>query len=420
MKVLSLFCRIPAGHPLRGIKNDKIKSVNFELETHHCEIQRRVREFCDREIIPRAQENDLKEVFPWDLVPKAAPLGLFGIVFPKKYGGAEMDSVSLCLILEELGRADASFALTIESHNGLCTNHIYMHGSEEQRRKYLPRLVSGEALGAWALTEPQAGSDAAGLKTKAVLEGGRWVINGSKTFTTQGSVAGVYVIFAQTSDSAGGGRGLTAFVMEKGTPGLSIGKIEKKMGLHASDTAQLHLHDVKVGPEQVVGRVGRGFRDAMKVLDAGRVAISGISVGIARGSLEEGLKRVRERKEEYGIRPDNPGLTVAQRTLAQLASEIDAARLLYLRAACLMDQGRPFSKEASMAKLISGDLAMKAPTEILDLIGPEGASLDCPVQRFFRDAKLYQIGEGSTQIQQLVISRHLLNEPVREKELAHA
>ena len=397
--------------------------MNFDLKPEHIEIQRRVREFCEREVMPRAQENDEKGVFPWDLVPGLRRLGLLGIIFPKKYGGQELDTISLCLILEELGRADAALALTVESHNGLCTNHIFMHGSEAQRQKYLPRLCSGEALGAWALTEPQAGSDAASLKTTAVFDGKAWTLNGSKTFTTQGSVAGVYVIFAQTcaKDNGSSRDGLTAFVFEKGHPGLQVGKIEHKMGIRSSDTAQLHLSNCRAEPDQVVGTPGRAFRDAMKILDAGRVAISGVSVGIARGAVEEGIKWVKPRKAQYGITPDSPGLTAAGRTLAQMAAEVDAARLLALRSAFLMDQGRPFSREASMAKLISGDLAMRAPTEVLDVIGPEGASLDHPVQRYFRDAKLYQIGEGSSQIQQLVISRLLLaDEKPAAKIPAHA
>lgn len=382
--------------------------MDFNLTPRQLEIQKEVRDFCEREVIPQAQENDRQEKFHWGLMPGLRRLGLLGIVFPKKYGGREYDAVTLTVILEELGRADAALALTVESHNGLCTNHIYMHGSEEQRLKYVPRLASGEVLGAWALTEPQAGSDAASLRTKAEFDGTHWILNGSKTFTTQGSVAGTYVVFAQNSETAGGGRGLTAFVMEKGTPGLNVGKVEKKMGIRSSDTAQLHLHNVRLTPDHVVGKPGRAFRDAMKILDGGRVAISAIAVGIARASLEEGLRWVKPRCKEYGIRPDSAGLTAAQRTLAQLAAEIDAARLLTYRAAGLMDAGAPYSQEASMAKLISGDLAMKAPTEVLDIIGPAGGSLNCPVQRFFRDAKLYQIGEGSSQIQQLVISRHLL------------
>ncbi len=377
--------------------------MDFKLKPHHLEIQRKVREFCEREVLPRAHEYDIKEQFPWDFVEGAKKLGLFGIFFPKKYGGQELDTVSYCLILEELGRADASLALTVESHNSLCSGHIFLTGNEAQKQKYLSRLARGEVLGAWALTEPGAGSDAASIKTTAVFEGGRWVLNGSKTFTTQGSVAGVYVIMARTGEKA-----LTAFVCDKGTPGLEVGKKEKKMGIRGSDTAQLHLSGVRLGPEHVLGEPGRAFGDVMRVLDGGRVGISGVAVGIARGALEEGIRWVKPRKHQFKIRPDNPGLTGAQKLLADIATEIDAARLLTLRAALLVDNGERYSKEASMAKLMSGDLAMKAPTLILDLFGPHGALMRNPVQRYFRDAKLYQIGEGSSQIQELIISRHLL------------
>ena len=378
--------------------------MDFSLSAQQQEFVGRVREFCDKDVAPRAAHFDQAEQFPWELVEGLKKLGLLGIPFPKEYGGLGLDAVTLALILEELGRVDPALALTVESHNGLCSNHIFLAGNEEQKRKYLPRLAKGEVLGAWALTEPGAGSDAAGITTTARQESGRWVLNGSKTFTTQGSVAGVYVIFANS-----GGRGLSAFVCEKDTPGLTVGKKEKKMGIRASDTAQLHLQDMKLPAEALVGRPGRAFYDAMKVLDGGRVAISGISVGIARGSLEEGVKWVKARKERFGIRGDNPGLTGAQKVLADLAAEIDAARLMMLRAAWLMDQGKPFAREASMAKLVSGELAMKAPTAVLDLMGEWGGSMDSPVQRLFRDAKLYQIGEGSTQIQELIISRHLLS-----------
>ncbi len=384
--------------------------MDFNLTPRHLELQARMRDFCDQKIAPKAAARDQKEEFSWESVPLLKEMGLFGIPFSKKYGGLGEDELGLCVILEELGRVDASIALTIESHNGLCSSQIYLHGSEEQRLSYIPRLASGQDLGAWALTEPQAGSDAASIQTRAEFDGAHWILNGSKTFTTQGSVAGIYVIFAKTSAefTESGREGLTAFVVEKGASGLNIGKIEKKMGLRSSDTAQLHLHNLKLPKEAVIGKAGRAFRDAMVVLDGGRVAISAISVGIARAALEEGIRWVKERQTEYGISPENPGLTYAQRILAQIASEVDAARLLTYRAAFLMDQKRSYSQEASMAKLISGDLAVKATSEILDLIGPEASLLDCPAQRFFRDSKLYQIGEGSSQIQQLVISRHLL------------
>ncbi|MBI5201576.1 MAG: acyl-CoA dehydrogenase family protein [Elusimicrobia bacterium] len=381
--------------------------MDFKLGPKHLELQQKVREWCEKEVMPRAQEFDRKEEFPWPFIDGLRKLGLLGIPFPKKYGGQEIDAVGLVVILEELGRADASLALLVESHNGLCSNHIFIAGNEEQKNKYLTRLAKGEVLGAWALTEPGAGSDAQSIKTTAVFDGKDWILNGSKTFTTQGSVAGTYVIMARTVDPTGK-PGMTAFVVDKGTPGLEVGKKEKKMGLHASDTAQLHLTDMRVPPSQVLGKIGGAFRDVMKVLDAGRVAISGISVGIARASLEEGIRHVKPRKEHFRIAADQPGLSSAGRLLADLATEVDAARLLAYRAAALLDAGEKFTMAASMAKLFSGDLAMKAPTIVLDLFGFEGATLDNPVQRFFRDAKLYQIGEGSSQIQELIISRHLL------------
>ena len=375
--------------------------MDFELSEGHKKLQARVRAFCEKELAPNSEKWDREETFHWDAVPGLKREGLLGIPFPKEYGGQALDTVSLCIILEELGRVDPAVALTVESHNGLCSNHIFLHGSEAQKKKYLPRLTSGEALGAWALTEPMAGSDANSLKTSAVRQNGSWVLNGSKTFTTQGSVAGVYVIFAQT------GKGLSAFVVEKGTPGLSVGKIEHKMGIRSSDTAQLNLDNLKIPEDHLIGQQDKGFYQAMKVLDAGRVAISGISVGIARGAVEHGTAWVKARLEQFGI-GKGPGLTGAQKLLADLATEVDAARLLMYRSAALLDAGKPFSREASMAKLFSGDLAMKAPTMILDLMGLDGARLDNPVQRLFRDAKLYQIGEGSSQIQELIISRNML------------
>ncbi|MBI4056751.1 MAG: acyl-CoA dehydrogenase family protein [Elusimicrobia bacterium] len=382
--------------------------MNFELTPQQKQIQLKVRDFCTRELAPRAQQNDLKETFAWEAVEGLKKHGLLGIPFPKEYGGQNLDMVSYCLILEEIGRVDSSVALTVESHNSLCSSHIFIAGNEEQKKKYIPRLAKGEVLGAWALTEPGAGSDASGIKTRAVQENGHWVINGSKTFTTQGSVAGVYVIFAHTSDAMNS-QSISAFVAEKGTPGLQVGKVEKKMGLHASDTAQLHLTNMKLPKENLLGKPGRAFVDAMKILDAGRVGISGISIGMARGALEEGVKWVKERKKKFKI-GDSPGLTSAQKFLADLATEIDAARFLMLRAAVLCDQGKPYSKEASMSKLFSGELVMKATTQAIDLFGEYGATLDCAVQRYFRDSKLYQIGEGSSQIQELIISRHLLSE----------
>ncbi|MBI4051732.1 MAG: acyl-CoA dehydrogenase family protein [Elusimicrobia bacterium] len=383
--------------------------MNFELTPRQKEIQLKVREFCAKEVAPRARGYDLKEEFPWEVVEGLKKLGLLGILFPKKYGGLGLDMVSYCLILEELGRADSSVALTVEAHNSLCSSHIFLAGNEQQKKKYIPKLAKGEVLGAWGLTEPGAGSDASGIKTRARQENGHWVLNGSKTFTTQGSVAGIYVLFAHTSEAMNS-RSISAFIAEKGMPGLSVGKKEKKMGLRASDTAQLHLVNLKIPKENLLGRPGRAFIDAMNILDAGRVGISGISIGMSRGVVEEGIRWVKERKKQFKISGDSPGLTAAQKLLADLATEIEAARLLMLKSATLLDQGKPYSKEASMSKLFSGELVMKATTQVLDLFGEYGGTFDCPVQKAFRDSKLYQIGEGSSQIQELIISRHLLSE----------
>lgn len=382
--------------------------MDFRLTPSQLDWQRRAREFCEREVAPRAEEFDRKEEFPWPVVEGLRREKLLGLPYPKEYGGQGLDLTTVCLVLEELGRVDPAVALTVESHIGLCSKHIFLAGSEEQKRRYLPRLASGEVLGAWALTEPGHGSDAAAVETRAKLEGGQWVLNGTKTFTTQGSVAGIYVIFASTA------AGLSAFIVEKGAPGLTVGKKERKMGIRASDTAQLNLTDLRLPASALCGREGRAFVDAMKVLDGGRVAISGISVGIARGSLEAGQAWVAERKALFGIEAGNPGLTWAQKLLADLATETEAARLLMLRAAWLADAGQDYSLAASMAKLYSGDLAMRAPTAVLDLFAEAGGRPGCSVQRLFRDAKLYQIGEGSSQIQELIISRYLLGEIKRK------
>lgn len=376
--------------------------MDFDFTPAQLAWRDRVREICDRELAPRAAEFERRETFPWEAVEVLRRHRLLGLPYPKEYGGEGVDMATLCLVLEELGRVDSSVALTVESHIGLCSKHLFLAGSEEQKRKHLPKLTSGEALGAWALTEPGHGSDAAGIQARAVRDGSGWVLNGTKTFTTQGSVAGVYVIFANS------GRGLSAFVVEKGTPGLEVGKVEHKMGLRASDTAQLNLQNLRLPEAALVGRPGRAFSDAMKVLDGGRIAISGISIGMARSALEHGLARVRERREAFGLSPDNPGLTCAQKLLADLATEIEAARALMLRAAWLMDSARDYTLAAAMSKLYSGELQMRATTRVLDLFGEEAAGLDHPVGRQFRAGKLYQIGEGSTQIQQLIISRQLL------------
>src|SRR5574337_285578 len=269
--------------------------MDFELSEGQQAIRAMVREFAEREIAPVAAEFDEREVFPVEIIRKLSELGLLGILLPKEYGGAAMDYISYALILEELARYDASVALTVESHNSLCGNHIYLFGSEVQKRDFLPQLASGQALGAWAITEPGSGSDAAGMQATATREGDQWVLNGTKNFITQGSVAGIYVIMALT-DQVARERGISAFIVEQGTPGLRVGRKEHKMGFRASDTAQVILEGARIPEANLLGELNHGFIDALTILDAGRIGMAALSVGIARGCLEEGLKYAKERQ----------------------------------------------------------------------------------------------------------------------------
>ncbi|CBE67665.1 MAG: acyl-CoA dehydrogenase [Candidatus Methylomirabilis oxygeniifera] len=378
--------------------------MDFELSEEQQAVRTMVRECAEREIAPVAAEIDEQERFPTGIIRKLSELGLMGILFPKAYGGAGMDYISYALILEELGRYDASVALTVESHNSLCSNHIYLFGNEAQRSRYLPQLTSGQALGAWAMTEPGSGSDAAGMQATAVLEGDHWVLNGTKNFITQGSVAGIYVIMALT-DRATRERGISAFIVEQGTPGLRVGRKEHKMGFRASDTAQVILEDVRIPDANLLGDLHHGFIDALTILDAGRIGMAALSVGIARGCLEEGLKYAKER-QAFGRPIAN--FEAIQWKLADMATEIDAARLLVLQAAYLKDTDQPFTKEASYAKLFASETAMKAATEAVQIHGGYGYIKEFPVERYFRDAKFCAIGEGTSEIQRLIIARELL------------
>ncbi len=378
--------------------------MDFELTEDQKAVQRMVREFAQQAIAPVARELDEREEFPAQITAKLSELGLMGILFPKEYGGAGMDYISYALILEELGRYDASVALTVESHNSLCSNHIYLAGTEAQKKRYLPQLTSGKMLGAWGLTEPGSGSDAAGMQTTATLEGDHWVLNGTKNFITQGSVAGIYVVMAIT-DRAKRDRGISAFIVEKGTPGFRVGRKEHKMGFRASDTAQLIFEGARIPKENLLGKLHHGFIDTLKILDAGRIGMAALTVGIARGCLEEGLKYAKERRA-FGHPIAN--YQAIQWKLADMATEIDAARLLVLQAAYLKDTGRPFTKEAAYGKLFSSEVAMKAATEAVQIHGGYGYIKECPVERYFRDAKFCAIGEGTSEIQRLVIARQLL------------
>lgn len=382
--------------------------MNFELTDEQKAVQQMVREFAREEIVTKAAIYDEKAEFPWEIIHKLADLGLLGIIIPQEYGGAGMDYISYALILEEFGRADASIALTVESHNSLAANHIYLAGTEDQKQRYLVPLARGEKLGAWALTEPEAGSDASSIKTTAVLEGDHWTLNGSKSFITQGSVAGICVIMAST-DRTLGKKGISAFIVERETPGLRIGRKEDKLGLRASDTAQLHFEDARIPKENLLGQLNRGFIDTLRVLDGGRIGIASMAVGIARAALEDSLKYAKERVQ-FG--QPIASFQAIQWKLADMATQIDAARLLVHQAAFLMDKGKRVTKEASMAKLYASEVAMRATVEAIQIHGGYGYIKEYPVERYFRDAKLCQIGEGTSEIQRLVIARQLLGREI--------
>jgi hypothetical protein len=378
--------------------------MDFELSEAQRAVQRMVREFAEREVRPAAAEYDERSQFPWDLVRKMGPLGLLGMVVPEAYAGAGMDTVSYVLAMEEIARHDGALALTMASHNSLCQGHILIAGSEEQKRKYLPPLARGEVMGAWGLTEPGSGSDAGALRTTATLQGDHWVLNGSKSFITQGSVAQTYVVLAST-DATRGTHGISAFIVERGTPGFRPGRPEHKLGLRASDTAQLFFEGARVPRESLLGELHHGFMDTLKVLDGGRISIAAMAVGLARGALEESLRYAGERRQ-FG--QPIAQFQAIQWKLADMGTEIDAARLLTLQAAALKDRGRPSTKASAMAKLFAAEVGMRACTQAVQIHGGYGYLREFPVERYFRDVKLCEIGEGTSEVQRMVIARQLL------------
>lgn len=377
--------------------------MDFTLTPHQQQFQAMVREFANKELKPLATKIDKEEYFPWDLYKKMGKLGLMGMTVPKEYGGAGIDRLSYMIALEEISRVCGSTGITVEAHNSLGVGHIYEKGTEQQRRKYLPKLLTGEALAAWALTEPSAGSDAAGMKTTAVLEGDHWVLNGTKQFITSGDLAIVTTVMAKT-DKTKGAKGISAFIVEKGTPGFTVGVTEDKLGLRGSHTVELILENCKVPKENLLGEKDLGFVGAMSILDRGRTAIGAMSVGIAQGAFEESLQYAKTR-EQFG-KPIGKNQAI-QWMLADMATEIDAARLLVYRAAYLEDQHQPFGKEASMAKLFASTIAMNATRNAIQIHGGNGYMRDLPLERFYRDIKLCQIGEGTSEVQRMVIARRL-------------
>ncbi len=367
-------------------------------------LRRSVREFAETEIRPHVMEWDQTQHFPTELVPKLASLGLLGIQFPEAYGGAGMSALDYCICIEELARVDPGVALSVAAHNGLCTGHIFMFGTEAQKQQYVVPLASGTKIGAWGLTESTSGSDAAGMRTMAVREGDSWVLNGAKAFTTHGRVGDVMVAMAVT-DRAAGTKGISAFIIEKGTPGMSAGKKEDKLGMRASDTSEVLFDNCRIPAGQLLGAEGQGFVHTMQVLDAGRIGIAALSVGLAQGAYEAALHYAKERKA-FGKTISQ--FQAIQWKLADNATRIEAARLLTYRSACLKDRGRRTTLEAAMAKLYASEIAVTAADDCVQIHGGYGFVKDYPAEKFFRDVKLTTIGEGTSEIQRLVIARQLL------------
>ncbi len=381
--------------------------MDFQYSEEQTLLRAAVRQFAEAEIRPHVMEWDEAQHFSMDLLPRLAALGLMGVQFPEEYGGSAMSAVDYCICIEELARVCPGVALSVAAHNGLCTAHIALFGTEAQRRRYLPRLVGGEVLGAWGLTEAGAGSDAAGMKTAAApAPDGGWVLNGSKTFITHGSIGGVMVVIAVT-DRARGHRGISAFIVEHGTPGMSAGRKENKLGMRASDTSEVLFRDCRIGGDQLLGTLGEGFINTLQVLDAGRIGIAALSVGLAQGAYEAARDYARERRQ-FG--QPIAGFQAIQWKLADNATRIEAARWLTYRAAYLKDQGLRMTRESAMAKLFASEIAVKAADDCVQIHGGYGFVKDYPAEKYFRDVKLLTIGEGTSEIQRLVIARQLLNQ----------
>jgi alkylation response protein AidB-like acyl-CoA dehydrogenase len=369
-------------------------------------LRRAVREFAEAEIGPHVMEWDESQHFPMELLPKLAALGLMGIQFAEEFGGSAMSAVEYCVCIEELARVCPAIALSVAAHNGLCTSHIAMFGSDAQKAEFLPRLVRGEVLGAWGLTEAGAGSDAASMRTSATRQGQCWVLNGSKSFITHGSIGGVMVVMAVT-DRGKGHRGISAFVVEHGTPGMRAGKKENKLGMRASDTSEVVFEDCRVPAARLLGEEGQGFINTLQVLDAGRIGIAALSVGLAQGAYEAALRYSKERRQ-FG--QPIAAFQAIQWKLADNATRIEAARLLTYRAAYLKDRGARTTRESSMAKLFASEIAVKAADDCVQIHGGYGFVKDYPAEKYFRDVKLVTIGEGTSEIQRLVIARQLLGQ----------
>ena len=380
--------------------------MDFQLNDEQLHLKKMVRDFAQREIAPNIMKWDEPGTFPLETVKELGKLGLLGIIFPTDYSGAGMGYVEYVIAIEELSRVDGSVGIIVAAHTSLCSNHIFIAGNEEQKRKYIPKLATGEFIGAWGLTEPGSGSDAGGARCTAVRRGKNWVMNGTKTFITNARYADAVVVIAVT-DKTAHTHGLSAFVVDKGTKGFRIGKKEDKLGLRASDTSELIFEDCEIPAENLLGSEGQGFIDAMKVLDGGRISIAALGLGMAQGAYEAALNYSKERKQ-FG-KPISEFQAIGFK-LADLATEIDAARLLTMRAASMKDAGMKTTLESSMAKLYTSEVAVKAANEGVQIHGGYGFIKDYPAEKFYRDVKLCTIGEGTSEIQRLVIARQLLKD----------
>jgi alkylation response protein AidB-like acyl-CoA dehydrogenase len=380
--------------------------MDFTLSPEHEQVAATIREFGEAEIEPHAAAWDRDERFPMETVKKLGRLGFLGVSLPEDVGGGGADTLTNALVVEGVTRYDAGFGLTVASHGGLASGHINLFAGEHLRRRYLPKLATGEWLGAWCLTEPGSGSDAGALRTRAVHDGDQWVLDGAKMFITQGSVAQVYVVLASTAPDKGTA-GVSAFVVERGTPGLGTGRKIEKLGLRSSDTAEVVLENVRIPADHLIGETEQGFKQALRILDGGRITIAAWCCGIARGALEESIAYAKERRTFGKAIAEHQAVQVM---LADMATRLDAARCLLFRACYVKDQGRPFGTEASMAKLVASETAMWATTKAVQIHGGYGYMREFPVERYMRDAKLGEIGEGTSEVQRIVIARALLRD----------
>ncbi len=380
--------------------------MEFDYTPEQVHLRREVREFAAAEIAPHVMEWDEAQIFPMEVVKQLGKLGYMGAIFPEELGGAGLGYIEYSIIIEELSRVDGSVGIIVAAHTSLCSNHIFKAGTDEQKKKYLPKLASGEWIGCWSLTEPEAGSDAAGTRSTAVHDGANWVLNGAKTFTTNAHYADVCVGMAVT-DRAAAQHGISAFIFEKGVPGFRAGKKENKLGLRASTTGEVIFDNCRLPESQLLGKQNEGFVDSLRILDGGRVSIAALSIGMAQGAYDAALKYSKLRKQ-FG-RPISEFQAI-QHKLVDMATAIDASRLLTYRAASMLDNGKRVTRESAMAKLFSSEAAVRIADEAVQIHGGYGFIKDYPVEKFYRDVKLCTIGEGTSEIQRLVIARQLLKD----------